>query len=206
MIIFIKYSLQFEGKVITMRRGRPAKRDIDKIDHQIIVELQEDGRMSLVALGNKVGLKHSSVRERLLRLIKERTIKVQANISLKKLGYSAAFVGIEAENIGKTLEDISRFEGCPRVLIIGTGSGDYNLFLILVAKDFNTLRAFIEKNIRSLSGIRRISTSFGDIIHPSFVPLPLEPKDIMCKPECDTCEMYALLKLCTGCPLVIALD
>ena len=62
--------------------------NLDRVDWKIIAELQKDGRVSLVELGRRVGLKHPSVRARLARLTSSNVIKVQANLNLRKLGYN----------------------------------------------------------------------------------------------------------------------
>jgi len=177
------------------------RKALDEVDYKLIAELQRNGRTSLVALGRKVGLCHSSVRERILAMIREDIIRVQANVNLRKIGYYAAFVGLEVVNTRAAVEALKKLESCPRVLLLGACSGDYNVFMILVAKEFDSLRAFIERNIRPLPGVRRVSISFGDIVWPQFVPYPLMIKESSCTPDCSNCDVFKELYTCEGCPL-----
>ncbi|MHA1595793.1 MAG: winged helix-turn-helix transcriptional regulator [Candidatus Baldrarchaeia archaeon] len=55
-----------------------------------MAELQDNGRESLVSLGEKVGLKHPSVRDCISRLVREGVMKVQANINPRKLNLHMA--------------------------------------------------------------------------------------------------------------------
>ncbi len=85
--------------------------------------------------------------------------------------------------------------------MICTCSGDYNLILILIAENFDSLRAFIEKNIRSIAEVRKISVNFGDVVRPDFVPIPFRIHDPCCIPNCDECEMLKDLQICSGCAM-----
>jgi Lrp/AsnC family leucine-responsive transcriptional regulator len=62
-----------------MQRRHKAPRELDRIDRQILRELQEDGRLSLTELGERVGLSTTPCTERVRRLEQEGVI----------MGYSA---------------------------------------------------------------------------------------------------------------------
>lgn len=162
---------------------------IDEVDYKLIAELQRDGRVSLVSLGKKVGLRHPSVRERMLRLIKRGVIKIQANLNLRKMGYYAAFVGLEVTNPMVINNLLRRLKNCPRVLLMGVCSGDYNVFLILIAKDFSSLMSFIEGNLRPIPGLKRVSISYGEILRPLFMPYDVTIQKSLCSEGCDECEI-----------------
>ena len=66
-------------------------------------------------------------------------------------------------------------------------SGNYNILLIIMAPNLESLRAFVEKNLRSLSNIRKLDFSIGDIVYPTFLPVRImTPKE--CIEKCKKCE------------------
>ncbi|RLG77110.1 MAG: hypothetical protein DRO14_02805 [Thermoprotei archaeon] len=175
--------------------------DLDEIDWKIITELQRDGRVSLVELGRKVGLKHPSVRARLSKLISSGLIKVQANINIKKLGYSLAVVNIEVEDVSSVVKEVSKLSRCPKVLFATIKSGDYNLMLLVTYRDVRELKAFIEKRVRRLPKLRRFSIELDVIIKPEFIPWNICHTDPHCMEECESCELRKGVISCPGCSI-----
>jgi len=173
--------------------------DIDQIDWKIIAELQKDGRLSLVELGRKVGLKHPSVRARLSKLVSSNVIKVQANLNLRKLGCNVAVVNAEVEDISSVIKEIARFSKCPKVVFVAIKSGDYNIMFLVMYRDTKELEAFIEKRIRKLPKLRRFSVELDVIMKPEFIPCDIGTVDPECVKECETCELRRGVISCPGC-------
>jgi len=173
--------------------------DLDQIDWRIIAELQRDGRLSLVELGRKVGLKHPSVRARLSRLVSSNVIRVQANLNLRKLGYNVAVVNAEVEDISSVTKEIARLSKCPKVVFVAVKSGDYNLMFLVMYRDIRELEAFIEKRIRKLPRLRRFSVELDVVMKPEFIPCDIGAVDPECIKECETCELRHGVISCPGC-------
>lgn len=171
---------------------------MDDIDLQIISALQKDGRVSLVDLSKEVGLTHPSVRERLLRLMSDELIKVQALVNAKALKLKFAFLCVEASNMSQALQVINKAKKCSRVILAGVGSGDFNAFILLVGDNFDILKAVTEKHIRSMPEVKRMSVSFGDVISPRHVTAPLKLDKSGCAQECSLCDLYKT-EICPGC-------
>ena len=73
------------------------KRLLDRTDRQILIELQENGRISFVALGQRVGLSPPAVTERVRRLEDAGVITgYRAQIAASKVGLSVlAFIRLQ---------------------------------------------------------------------------------------------------------------
>jgi len=173
--------------------------DLDRIDWRIITELQKNGRMSLVELGKKVGLRHPSVRVRLSRLVSSGVIKVQANLNLRKLRYNVAVVNVEVEDISSVSKEIAKFSKCPKVVFAAVKSGDYNLTFLVIYRDVKELEAFIEKRVRKLPKLRRFSIELDVVMKPEFIPCNIGEVDPECLKECSSCELRQGIVSCPGC-------
>ncbi len=181
-----------------MVKKRRKKFQIDRTDAKIIKILYEDGRESLVSIGEQVNLTHPSVKERLKKLVDAEIIKIQANMNLKKLGFSVGFVFMEISDPQSVGDVIEKLAECPRILMMGYTSGIYNLILIVVAPNPDILRAFVEKNLRSIPNIRRLDFSLGEIASPKFFPMRIILEEKY-KEKCDKCIFKKTLNLCPGC-------
>ena len=187
------------GDKMTIKNERKSSKfKLDHVDERLIEELRRNGRVSLVKLGKAVGIRHSSVRNRLLRLIKEGYMRIEANLSLRKLGLRVAFVLMDVSDVKQALFITERLSECPRVAMIGLTTGDYNVFMILIGKEYEDIRSFIEKNLRSIRGMRKLSVSYGEIVYPDFMPLELFSRREECKERCASCELLTM-HACDGC-------
>ncbi|MFX0098365.1 MAG: AsnC family transcriptional regulator [Candidatus Hodarchaeota archaeon] len=145
--------------------------DIDDIDRQIINLLNEDGRMKLVELGNhivtkgKEGYSHVGVRNRITKLIESKSIKIQANVNLKKYKTVMGILLLETGTNEDTTSILEKYENCPRVIFSSLTSGKYNLIYAIIAKNLENLETYLNTcSPKSYSGIRDsmvlITTSF----------------------------------------------
>jgi len=171
--------------------NKEGKAKLDDIDIMLISELQVNGRASLVKLGKKIGLKHSSVRERLLKIIKRNCIKVQANVNLRNLGFRVVFVGFEVVGYESAVNLVNKLKSCPRTLLVGFTSGEFNVIALMIVENLDALRMFIERHLRPIAEIRKISINFGDIVYPEFVPAPpLEKIKELAGESCLRCRLF----------------
>ncbi len=178
--------------------------DLDSIDWKIINELVRDGRISLVELGRKVGLSHPSVKVRLSKLMKSGLINVQANIDVTKLGFNLALINVEVEDLSLINNELEVLRRCLRVILLMIKSGDYNLTLLITYRDVRELEAFIERRIRRLPKVKRISIETVRIAKPVFIPwlISLE-NNSNCINECENCNLRRRVIACPGCIIKI---
>lgn len=173
---------------------------MDLLDLRLIQELQRDGRTSLVRLGEVVGLRHTSVRERLLKLVRRGVLKVQANLSPRALGLSLALLELELE---KESEEFRTLVKRPCVLLSLSVLGPYNKLLLIAYRRPEYLRNFIEKRVRRLPGLRNFNLRLCHLEKPEYVPLhftdlPQNSPDLTCR----TCVYESTVDACCNCILL----
>ena len=177
---------------------------MDEIDKKIISLLQEDGRISLIDIGKRLGLSHVSVRKRLMKLCDD-LIKVAAGLDVEKLGFRIAIVNAEVEGHKRLAELLEKFSKCPRIFFMTTTTGAYNLMTMMIAEDTDTLNAIIEVcSVRAQKGIRRSEVTIGEPpIVPKHLPIKIIAEkaleDAPCGINCGKCIRYNQEK-CLGCP------
>ena len=148
-----------------IRGGIIQKSPLDAIDRKILALLQEDGRMSLATLAEKVGLSPSPCLRR-VRLMEKAGIiaRYVAVLSQRNVGLPVSvFVSIKLESqreeaLTKFGKAIARW---PEVLecYLMTGEADY--LLRVVVADLSAYEQFLKTKLTRLDGIASIESSFA---------------------------------------------
>lgn len=150
---------------------------LDRIDRRLLAALQENGRLTVAELAEKVGLTASPCSRR-LRILEEAGIinRYAALLDQKKVGLPVSvFVSIKLER--QQEDKLHRFEDairrCPEVLecYLMTGPRDY--LLRVVARDLADYERFVKDTLTRIDGIANIESSFalGQVKHSSALPL-----------------------------------
>jgi DNA-binding Lrp family transcriptional regulator len=151
---------------------------LDRIDRQILEELQADARLSSADLAERVALTASPCWRRVKRLESDGVIcGYQARLDPKKLGYQiTAFVHVSLEKANTTC--VHEFEAAvaniPQVLACHRISGRYDHQLMVVAEDLEAYGLFAEEFINGLPSVKEVYTSFvlKEVKGPTNPPLP----------------------------------
>lgn len=151
--------------------------ELDSIDRKILRALQDNGKVSMAELAEKVGLSPSPCARRVRLMEKAGIIKgYAAIIDQKKVGLPiSAFASIKLER--QREEDLDRFEEAvsrwPEVLdcYLMTGQRDY--LMRIVAADLEAYERFIKNKLTRLENIASIETSFalGQVKRSEVLPL-----------------------------------
>lgn len=122
---------------------------MDNIDKKLIKLLQENARMPLKALAEKVFLSSPAVSARIERLEKEEILTgYSAKVNEKKLGYHImAFINVEVEPMQKP-EFYAMVEECLNVLECNCITGNYSMILKVAFQSTDDLDKFIGKLAR----------------------------------------------------------
>jgi DNA-binding Lrp family transcriptional regulator len=138
---------------------------MDPIDLKILEELKQDSRKSYNIIAQDVGKTEATVRRRVNKLIKDKTIKkftIDYEINAKPK--TRATVKIEPDfkeikNIIKELKEIDEITDIWRL------SGDCGLFFKVEIESIEKFNPLIEEKISAIKGVKIMETCFiTDII------------------------------------------
>ncbi len=178
-----------------------ALESIDRIDCSIIKQLAKNGRKKLTLIGKEVNLRHSTVKERLDRLLASNIIKIQANINVSKLNLKAMIVEVEFDSVENAIKFVKRLERCSKVFMMAIRAEKKNVLVVLVDSSYDSLMAFIDKNIRCADGVKDFRASLAVLFKPEHLPLDLEC-GVHGYSECMSCVFMRDLNMCSGCQIV----
>jgi len=138
-----------------------AKNFLDDTNKYIISEMVKNGRVKYTKLAKDLGVTPAAVKERIERLIKNNIIRPSVLVNMEVMYPVTCAIGIEAEPeaVKRLVKKLTPF---PVVLRIIRTSGNHNLVLAIVAQDFAELENFINKEIRSESGINHVEVNIGN--------------------------------------------
>lgn len=174
------------------------RKKVDDIDLKIIESLRKDGRKKLTEIADELNMTHPSIHERIKKLVSNEIIRIQANLNLSKLRLKAAFVSLKMRDTRDIPKLVEKCSNCSRLLLMGFGSGKYNVFVILIGETFDELRCTIERNFSSRN-IEEMIVSYGEIIYPTYLPIQFNssPSEII-NEICSKCSFYQS-RICGGC-------
>lgn len=138
---------------------------LDAIDQALLAALQDNGRATVGELAERVHLSTSPCWRRVRQLEDSGVISgYHAHLNRQRIGLGVlGFVQIGMHN--HTAEVTSAFErevqALPQVLACHNLSGRYDYQLEMVAPDLEAFSEDLRSRIRSLPGVREISTSFS---------------------------------------------
>jgi Lrp/AsnC family transcriptional regulator for asnA, asnC and gidA len=137
-----------------------SKLNLDKLDLQIIHEMMEDAGISYADLGKKLFVSGGTIHVRIKKLQEQGVVKgTRLHVDLKQLGYDiTAFVGIYLEKSSlydQVAEDLRKI---PEIIRINYTTGNYSMFLEVVARDINQLRNVLHDQLQKIKGIERTET------------------------------------------------
>lgn len=137
-----------------------AKLNLDKLDLQIIHEMMDDAGISYADLGKKLFVSGGTIHVRIKKLQEIGIVRgTRLNVDLKLLGYDiTAFVGIYLEKSSlydQVAEDLKKV---PEIIRINYTTGNYSMFIEIVARDINQLRYVLHDQLQKIRGIERTET------------------------------------------------
>ncbi|KQO85449.1 Lrp/AsnC family transcriptional regulator [Methylobacterium sp. Leaf91] len=156
------------------------KADFDAIDCNILVALQEDARLTVLQLGERVGLSASPCARRVRRLEAAGVIKAYvAVVDQTAVGLPVSvFASVKLER--QREEELDRFTMAvirwPEVVdcYLMTGQRDY--LLRIVVEDLEAYERFLKNKLTRLDGVAAIESSFalGQIKRANALPIRAE--------------------------------
>ncbi|MBR7783723.1 MULTISPECIES: Lrp/AsnC family transcriptional regulator [Undibacterium] len=138
---------------------------IDATDKKILTELQRDGRQSIAELADKVNLSQSPCWRRVRQLEQQGVVQSYgARLDRNRMGFGVTgFVHLQLE--GHSPEITNAFErevvALQQVVACHNLSGKYDYMLEVIAADLEEFSNLLRNQIRSIPGVKEISTSFS---------------------------------------------
>jgi Lrp/AsnC family transcriptional regulator, leucine-responsive regulatory protein len=136
--------------------------DLDKIDRAILAAVQQDGRIPVAKLAERVGLSETPCARRLKRLESDGYIEgYRAVLSRKALDLGViAFAQVRFSIHDRSLSD--RFEreiqGISRIISCHNVSGTADFLLQIAARDLDEYGMFMSDVLRVLPGVTAIES------------------------------------------------
>ncbi|SRR5258708_28171748 len=159
------------------RQAEPAL--LDGIDRKILDALQQDNRLTNLALADRVGLSSPACLRRVRRLREEGVIiKDVSLVDPARVGQTViAFVGVELD---RQREDVlASFEAKiakePQVQQCYFVSGEIDYLLVVACKDLDSYNAFARRVLANEHNIKRFRTSFNLSRIKAETRIPLDP-------------------------------
>lgn len=136
---------------------------IDKIDRKILAELQNDGRLSLTELAERVGLSLSPCHRRVKALEETGIIRgYSAHLDSSRLGYNfSAIVFVTLKDGFKQAVSLfeAAVEGIPEIVLAQRLFGDPDYILHVVSKDLPSFQKLYDNELSSMPGVRRLTST-----------------------------------------------
>jgi len=135
------------------------KRNFDQIDRNILVELQEHGRIPIVELANRVNLTKTPCAERVRRLERDGIIKgYRAELDPEPLG--AGFVMVVLVTLNQTSDNsLELFNDAvrriPEIQTCFMVAGNFDYLLIARTSDITHYRTVLGDRIGKLPGVQQ---------------------------------------------------
>lgn len=149
--------------------------ELDEIDRRILETLQDDAKVSLNRLGERVGLSAPSVMERVRKMEQAGIITgYHATLDARAVGLDvAAFIGVRVVNPTAIEAFEAWVEDVPQILECHHVTGSHTLLLKVKTRNTSALEQLIRR-IRSLEGVASTDTMVVLSTHTERVQIPLE--------------------------------
>ncbi|WP_109830943.1 Lrp/AsnC family transcriptional regulator [Reichenbachiella versicolor] len=133
------------------------KKELDQIDKNILNKLSEDARMPYSGLANDLKVSNTLVHQRVNNLIEHGVLeKFSPVINERKLGYEwSAFTGLTLKEDSSSESIVEELRKIPNVTECYYISGQYTLFVRIVARSNEEMRSILYDQIDHIKGISK---------------------------------------------------
>lgn len=152
---------------------------LDQRDRKILVELQDDSRITMQSLAERVGLSTSACWRRVRALEEEGVIeRYAAIVNARKAGFGlSALVQVslarhEEENVEQFIREVLQH---PEVLECFATSGEADFHLRVVVADIDAYNVFLDSFIFRLPGVSQVRSNIVLKEIKADTALPLNP-------------------------------
>ena len=162
-ILAISAIIMYVSNLLCMKCAPMAEIALDSFDIALLAALQADGRASLYALGEKIGLSASQLGRRLKRLEESGVLAGYAALLDAEaigLGFEAiCLVSLERHSTEGTDRFHDAMRRFPEIMDCVAVTGEADFILRIVATDLKAYSQFLLDNVMPLPGIRQVRSS-----------------------------------------------
>ncbi len=150
---------------------------IDQTDRAILRLFQEDSRLTIQEIGQRVNLSKTPVHERIKRLEREGVIARYVTLIDKKRVGNGLMVYCQVTLDKQTRDTFADFDAAvrdmPEVLECNRVSGTFDYLLKIVSRDMETYNRFYQERLSSIPGTLHISSFFvmAEVKNSTVVPV-----------------------------------
>ena len=135
------------------------KNKLDKLDCRMVRLLQIDGRMSNIAIAQKLGISEYTVRNRMKRLLANKTIKIVAVANPIDLGFEIAGnlkIKIDLQKTDQVLENLKKID---ELIWVALTTGGTDIDVEFIARSLKEFQDLLFKKISGIDGVLSTETS-----------------------------------------------
>ncbi|GAB3560916.1 Lrp/AsnC family transcriptional regulator [Spirosoma luteolum] len=150
---------------------------LDRIDRQILGLLQENARLTIQEIGQRINLSKTPVHERIRRLEREGIIDRYVTVLNRKKIDNSLLVYCQVTLDKQTRDTFVNFDEAirllPEVLECNRVSGTFDYLLKIVSRDMETYNRFYQEQLSVLPGALHISSFFvmSEVKNSTVVPV-----------------------------------
>jgi Lrp/AsnC family transcriptional regulator for asnA, asnC and gidA len=141
----------------------------DRIDWEIIVLLNENGRLPSAEIARRLGeVSSRTVNNRIKVLSEQGIIDIRAVVNPKAVGYGVladVYLEVEPGRVREVAELVAKF---PQATYVACATGDSDVSLSLRVRTIEELFTFVDEKLGNIPGVRRTQSHV----------LPLKIKDL----------------------------
>ena len=134
---------------------------MDATDLRIAEMLRSDGRASHRAIAAALDLSPRRVAARIDAMIERRELRIAAVADLFEAGNDlvlAIGIAVRGRATAEVAEELARFE---EVCALNVVAGEFDLELLMLSADHETLRDFVATKLSTIAGVERVSPALG---------------------------------------------
>ncbi|MDF2515611.1 MAG: AsnC family transcriptional regulator [Sphingobacterium sp.] len=130
---------------------------IDEFDLKILKYLDADGRMAYSAIATALGVSNTMIHQRISRLMEQGILTgIKPVLDEKRLGYDwGAFTGLSLEKDHDSSRIIAELKKIPEVTECYYITGNYTLYVKIIARNHEHMRQLLYEKIDNIPGIAK---------------------------------------------------
>ena len=134
---------------------------MDETDQRIADLLRDDGRASNRAIAEALELSPRLVGSRIDAMVQKRELRIAAVADIFEAGNDLLLaVGVSVRG-RPTLEVAEEFAALEEVCAVNIVSGEFDLEVLILSADHETLREFVSARVSSIRGIESLTPALG---------------------------------------------